>query len=112
MERVGSVPAMGGRIRQRFDHLHELDDRTRPAMGDDQGYRFLVPRSNVQEMHPETVDLGLELRKAIEARFAAAPVIFLGPITADVLDPLQRSALAPVVHQFGFGPARIAQPRL
>ena len=62
-------------------------------------------------MNVEPVDLGRELRKAIEARFPLAPIIGLGPVVADVLDPLQRRALAPVTDQFGFRPARPAQPR-
>ena len=112
VKRVGGVAAVRGRIGQRLDHLVELDDRTRPAMGDDQRHRFRVRRADVQEMNVEPVDLGGELRKAIEPRLAPAPVVLLGPVAADVLDPLQRRALAPVVDQFGFGPARVAQPRL
>ena len=107
VERVGRVAAMRGRIGQRLDHLVELDHRTRPAMGDDQRHRFRMRRADVQEMNAEPVDLGGELRKAVEARFAAAPVILLGPVAADVLDPFQRRALAPIVDQFGFRPARV-----
>ena len=103
---------MRGRIGQRLDHLVEFDHRTRPAMGDDQRHRLGMLRADVQEVNAEPVDLGGELRKAIEFRLARAPVIFLGPIAADILDPLQRRALAPVVDQFGLRPARVAQPRL
>ena len=112
VKRVGGVAAKRGRIGQRLDHLVEFDHRARPAMGDDQRHRFRMRRADVQEMNVEPVDLGGELRKAIEARFARAPVVFLGPIAADVLDPFQRRALAPVVDQFGFRPARLAQARL
>src|SRR5204862_7955041 len=47
----------------------------------------------------------------IEPRLAPTPIILFGPITADVLDPFQRRALAPVLDQFGFRPARVAQAR-
>src|SRR6266850_3618376 len=62
-------------------------------------------------MNVEPVDFGGELRKAIEPRLAPAPIVLLPPIVADVLDPFQRRALAPVLDQFGFRPARVAQPR-
>jgi hypothetical protein len=64
----------------------------------------------VQEVDVEPVNRGLELGEAIEARLALAPIIGLGPVVADILDPLQRRALTPVADQFGFRPARPAQP--
>ena len=45
--------------------------------------------------------------EAIEQRLAAAPIISLRPIAADVPDPAERDALAPVVDQFGLGPASL-----
>src|ERR1700675_1549702 len=68
-------------------------------------------RTNVQEVNIEPVDLRRELREAIELRLATAPVVLLSPIAADLLDPLQRSALAPVIDQFSFRPACPAQSR-
>jgi hypothetical protein len=59
----------------------------------------------------KTIDFGGELRKAIEPRLALAPIVFLSRVAADVLDPFQQRALAPVVDQLGFRPARVAQPR-
>ena len=60
----------------------------------------------------KTVDIHLELRKPVEARFAGPPVILFGSVAADLADPCERNALAPVVHQLLLRPARIAQPRL
>ena len=57
-------------------------------MGDDQRHRFRMRRTDVQEVNVEPVNLVRELRKAIETRFALAPIVFLGPVVADVLDPL------------------------
>lgn len=103
---------MRGRVGQGLDHLVELDHRARPAMGDDQRHRVRMRRTDMQEVNAETVDIGRELRKAIELRFSRAPVVLLGPVAADVLDPLQGGALAPVVDQLGFRPARSTQPCL
>ena len=102
---------MSGRVGQRLDHFLELDDRARPAMGDDQRHRFRMRGADVQEVNAETVDLRRELAKAIEQRLAAAPIIVLRPIAADVPDPAERDALAPVVDEFGLGPARSPQPQ-
>src|SRR6476646_9111690 len=62
-------------------------------------------------MKVEPVDFGGELCKAIEPRLAPAPIVLFRPIAADVLDPFQRRALAPVLDQLRFRPARVAQPR-
>src|SRR6185312_504215 len=56
----------------------------------------------MDEVHAKTVDLGLELREAVEARFAGPPIIVLGPVAADLVDPPERNTLAPVVDQLGF----------
>ena len=81
-------------------------------MGNDQRHRLGVRRTDVQKMDIEPVDPGRELGEAIEAGLSRPPVIFLGPIPADFLDPLQRRALAPVVDQFSFRPPRFPQPCL
>ena|SRR5678815_3232981 len=105
MERIRGTAAMRRWIGQRFDHLVKFDHRSRPTMRDDQGPRLRMLRANMDEMDVEPVDLGGELAEPIEPRLALPPIIGLGPILADVLDPLQRRALAPIVDQFGFRPA-------
>src|SRR5882724_8611219 len=80
-------------------------------MGDDQRHGLRMRRAHVQEVNGQIVDVGRELREAIELRLAPAPVIFLGPIAADLLDPFERHALAPVADQLGLGPAGVAQSR-
>ena len=109
---VSAVAAMGGRIGQRLDHLVELNHRARPAVGDDQRHGLRVWGAHVQEMNVEPVDLSSELRKAVEQRFATAPIIVLSPVLADLFDPLQRRALAPVVDQLCLRPASPLQSRL
>ncbi len=41
VEGVGRVAAVGRRVGQRADHVEELDDRARPAVGEDQRQRVL-----------------------------------------------------------------------
>src|SRR5262249_35043957 len=112
MKRIGRVAAMSDRIDQRLDHLVELHHRAWPAMGDDQRHRPLMRRADMDEVNAKPVDLGRELRKAIERGLAFAPMVLLGPITADLLDPREWRALAPVVDRFGLRPARVEQSRL
>ena len=111
VKRVGGVAAVRGRIGQRLDHLVKLDHRARPAVRDDQRHRFRMRRADMQEVNVEPVDFSGELRKAIEPRLALAPVVLFRPVAADVPDPFQRRALAPVIDQFSFRPACVAQPR-
>ncbi len=112
MERIGSVAAMGNGIDQRLDHLVELDHRAWPAVGDDQRHRLRVRRADMQVVDGKPIDLGGELTEPIERRLTLAPVVALAPVGADVLDPCERRALAPVVDQLCLRPARVAQTYL
>ena len=60
----------------------------------------------------EPIDLGGELVEAVELRLARTPVIVGRPVAADLLDPFQRRALAPVANQLRLRPARARKPRL
>jgi hypothetical protein len=51
----------------------------------------------MQEMDAEPVDPGRELRKPVKARLAATPIVPIGPIAANLVNPFQRRALAPIV---------------
>src|SRR5260370_20953463 len=68
-------------------------------------------RTKMQEVNIEPVNLRRVLCEAIEQRFTTAPIVLFSPIAADLLDPFQRRALAPVIDQFGFRPACPAQSR-
>src|SRR5579864_9112516 len=65
----------------------------------------------MEEVDAEPVDLAGELVKAIELRLARAPIICIGPVLTDILNPSQRRALAPVVDQLRMRPARAPQSR-
>ena len=62
MEGVRCAAAMCRRIGERLDDLQLLDDRTRPAVRDDQRQRIFVLRADVDEVDVQAVDLGDEIR--------------------------------------------------
>ena len=111
VERIGRVAPERDRVDQRLDHLVELDDRTRPAVRDQQRHRVGVRRPVVDEVDVEPVDLGDELVEAVEAALASAPVVLVGPVRGELADVRERDALRPVVDQFTVGPAGVVQPR-
>ena len=100
---------MRDRIDERRDHLLKFDDRAGPAMGDDQRQRRRLLRAHMQEVDVEPVDLGGELIEAVEFCLTRAPVVAVSPIGADLPDPFQRRALAPVIDQLRLRPARAGE---
>src|SRR5262245_36398178 len=80
-------------IGQSIDDLQLLDDRTGPAVIHDNGQRVFVPRTNMNEMNIEPVDLGDELRQRVQCRLALAPVVVSRPIARETLDQCERHAL-------------------
>src|SRR5262249_19876135 len=86
--------------------LELLDDRPRPSVRDDDRQRVLVPRTNVDEMNVETVDLGDEVRHCIEPRLGLAPVVLRAPVTGELLDGRERHALREIRDGFALGQAR------
>ena len=74
---VLGAPAVCGRVGQRPDHLVELDDRSRPAVRDDEREGVAVWGPLMDEMDVEAVDLGGELVEAVQRGFACPPVVFV-----------------------------------
>src|SRR6516164_5738292 len=111
MKGVGGITAVRRRIDQRLNHLLKFDDRAGPAMGDDERQRRRIFRAYMDEVDVEPVDLADELVKAIEPSLARAPIICIGPVLADVLNPFQRRALAPVTDRLRIRPAGALQSR-
>ena len=112
VERVGGIAPERGRIRQRLNDFMELNDRSRPAVRNHQRHRIGMRRLSVNEMNPQAVDRGPELRKPIELLLARTPVVLLEPVFTQLLRITERDALGPVVHAFRLGPACVAQPPL
>ena len=94
IERVLRGAAMRGRIGQRLDDLQLLDDRARPAVGDDDRQRIFVLRLDVDEVDVEPVDVGDEVGQGVQPRLDLAPVIVVRPIVGELLHRRQLHALA------------------
>src|SRR5215469_18142277 len=106
MKRVLDAPTVRGRVGQGTDDLEHLDDRTGPAVRDDQWQRVLVARLDVDEVDIEPVELGDELRQRVQLRLAPAPVVAGAPVGNQGLDRRQLHALRPICDEFPAGPAR------
>jgi hypothetical protein len=104
--------AMRGGVGQRLDHLEELGDRPRPAVAHHQRQRIGMLRAHVEEVDVDAVDARHVLREAVQPRFAAAPVVALGPVAAQLLGVGQGHALRPIRHRLLVRPARGTQPSL
>ncbi len=90
MESVRRAAAMRRGIGQGIDDLQLLDDRARPAVGDDEGQRIVMLRANVNEVNIQTVDLGDELRQGVQPRLDLPPVVIGLPIAHELLQGRQR----------------------
>src|SRR5204863_7460485 len=75
MKRIPRIAAVRGWVGERPDQLHELDDRPRPAVGDDERKRIGLRRADMQKVNVRAVDSGGELRKLVQTRFVFAPVV-------------------------------------
>ena len=98
--RLGRVPWVG----QRLDDLQLLEDRSGPAVRDDQRQRVLVRRADVDEVDVEPVDLGDEVRQGVQLRFEAAPVVLRAPVPRELLHRRERHALRVVADGLALGP--------
>ena len=84
---------MGRGIGERLDDLELLDHRARPAVRHDQRQGVFVLRPDVDEVDVEAVDLGDELRIAVQPRLDLAPVVVGLAVAQELLDGLERHAL-------------------
>src|SRR5262249_61928172 len=97
--------AVRGRVRERTDHVEHLDDRSGPAVGDDERHRVPVTRLHVNEVNLEPVDRRGELRQGVELRLDLAPVVLVLPVARERLQYLRLHALRRIVDEFRAGPA-------
>ncbi|ABG96519.1 hypothetical protein RHA1_ro04734 [Rhodococcus jostii RHA1] len=88
-------------VGERADHVEELDERTRPAMGEDEGQCVRFGGAHVEEVDVLPVDLGHELRDGVE-RFLLRPQVELVAPVRDEFDQVGRGhAGRPVVIRKG-----------
>ena len=100
----------GGRAHQRLDQVHELRDRAREAVRDQQRPRAWLTGPDVQEVDALAVDLGDELRVGVELRLGGAPVILRAPVPGELFQVTKRhAAVPPHAGQFA-GPAGVGEP--
>src|SRR5262249_36493785 len=102
--RLAAEPVAGERrddaveagVGERLKSVDELDDGPGPAVGEDERERLRERRAGVQEVHGHAVDLGPELADRLEPCLAAAPVVAVAPVPAQLLELAERNTLAGV----------------
>jgi len=105
IEGVIRTSAERRRVGQWIDDLELLDDRARPSVGDDQWKGIRMLRPDMDEVNVETVDLGHELRIAVELRFDFPPIVPIRPIVGELLNRRQLNALRVVVYGLTLRPS-------
>jgi hypothetical protein len=110
VEGVGRVAPVGGRIHQRAERVEELDDRPRPAVGEDQRQRLGVRRADVEAVDAQAVDLRAKGTEVVQPRLDHPPVVAVRPVRAQVLHVGPRDALRPVLHRLRLRPAGATEP--
>src|SRR3954471_20598097 len=104
MKRVRLAATVRRGIGERLDDLQLLDDRAGPAVCDDERKRVLMPRADVDEVDVQPVDLGQEVRQAVQPGLALAPVVVRPPVAGELLHGRERHALRVVVDRLRLGP--------
>ena len=104
VERVGRSRAVRPRVRERFDHVDELDDRARPAVCHDQRERVRLGRTDVEEVDVLAIDRGRELGEPVQPGLPRAPVVAVQPAVRKASYVRERD---PVV---GPGPGHLVRP--
>ena len=83
MEGVGRAGAVGGGVGEGPDDLELLDDRARPAVGDDERQGVGVVGADVEEVDVQAVDLGQELGQRVQLGLDLAPVVGGRPVAGE-----------------------------
>src|SRR5690349_18741453 len=104
VERVLRPSPVAGGIAERADDLHELYDRSRPSVRENDRQRVLLRGTHMDEMNANPVDLGPVLREGVDASLKAAPVILVAPVGNERLSLLKGDALRPVADGFPLRP--------
>jgi hypothetical protein len=105
VEGVAGLAAVGGRVAERADHLQHLDDRSRPAVGEDDRQRVGVRRHRVDEVDVEAVDLGDEVGDGVQPLLDPSHVVVLGPVADQLGDRLEPHPLGRVGDGLALGEA-------
>ena len=96
---------------QRLDDVEELDDRSGPAMADDQRHGRRPAALFVNEVQVDAVYGGGELGEAVDRRFMLAPIELIQPVRAELLHVIEIGAVRPPAIAWHLVPGIVRHPR-
>jgi hypothetical protein len=88
----------------------ELEERARPAVGEDERDGVVASGRGVDEVQVEAVDRGPVVVEGVEPALGGPPVVGGAPVLAEVTQVAQRRTLVPALGGRRFGPAGAGQP--
>ena len=99
------------RIREAGDHVEELEDRTWPAVRDEQWKCVLMHRSRMDEMDRLSINRGAEMGELVQSSLVPAPIVRVAPVTnqlAQVVDgnPVLPASALDLIRENGSAPER------
>src|SRR5439155_5990499 len=103
-----TVNAVGVWIGQEWHERKQLDERARPAMGQDQRNAVPVSGPLMDEVDMDAIELGLELIDRVQLALLCAPIEPVGPIRKQLFKVLKISPLLPGIPWCLIRPARVA----
>jgi hypothetical protein len=108
---LGPSPARR-RIGEARDDVEKLDDRTRPAVHEEERKRVGARGARVDEMDRLTVDGCTEVLEAVEGRLLGSPVVTRAPVVDEFVQIVDRDAVLPVGALDLVGETRVREARL
>lgn len=85
MESLTGICPMRRWIAQATDHVAKLEDRSRPAVSQQEREGIRLGRTNVQEVDTQPVDFCAELPQGVEQSLTATPIVPVTPLLAQCL---------------------------
>jgi hypothetical protein len=104
----GTVDVVGVWIGQEWHERKQLDERARPAMGQDQRNAVPVPGPLMDEMNVDAVEIGAELIGRVQLALLCVPIELVGPICNQLSKVIKVSPLLPGSAWCRIRPARLA----
>ncbi len=96
---------MGSGIREQRDEWQQFNERTGPAMSQDQGNPTPMPRSLMNEMDMDAIESCPKLRKVVEPGLLYSPVKAVLPVIHQLLEVREIRAIVPACSLHLIGPA-------
>ena len=105
IEGINGIAAVTFGVCQRADHLVHLEDRSRPAVRDEERDRLRTGSFHVNEVDVARLQDACELRKAVQEAFLCAPVKLVQPVVDELLHVTQLRAVRPPRPRYRVRPA-------